>query len=312
MFIGLPATLFLRGRFAQMWPKCDVPAVISEADRLGIDAFPELVEYVLDEMRVPKGFRPRDWQHVPSMSYIELNGLGPMIRRAHAFEVAERLLKCPRPRELIDCALLVHTRVEAISIIVREDYGLRVSPSELRTYAEYFWDARRLTPHQWMTLFELRLERWSNGTPFQKAWVTAAKRVRRMDPRRLMMGMPGDAVSGQLAQVACGIRPRGFDLGATLNEITTMGVLNLAQETRLNSSVMGGPNFASYSTGIKMSLEMAAGLAAPTANLQQHLISMRTDQKRSPSISEITGGNHTLDITKSRPALTAGEKETRP
>lgn len=314
MQVGLPATLFFRGRFVQTWPNCDVDAVVREAERLDLYAFKELVGDILDDLRPPSGFRPRDWRHTPSTVWIETQRLGPMIRNTHEFQVAMRILKAPRPREFIDCALFINASTQVIAAVVREEYGFRVTPAELDTYVEFFHDSRRLTQHDWQTLHEMRKELWSKGTPTQQAWVTGLKRVRRPDPRRTMMAMPADKTSAQLAQLACGIRPQGFDLVAALDEVVAGGLYDLIQDIRVNGSIMAGPNRAAQLSMIRDSLGIKAEQAVPQVDVVKHFATVRTDTPRAPSISEITKGRHTLDIVKSAPALPEGrtdKKETK-
>lgn len=307
MQVGLPATLFFRGRFVQTWPDCDVAAVMREAERLDLYAFRELVEGILEDLRPPSGFRPRDWRHTDSTVWIATQRLEPMIRNTNEFQVAMRLLKAPRPREFVDCALHITASTQVIAAVLREEFGFRATPEEIGTYAEFFHDTRRLTRHDWQTLHEMRKELWAKGTQFQQAWVASLKRVRRPDPRRTMMAMPADKTSAQLAQLACGLRPQGFDLVAALDEVVAGGLYDLIQDIRVNGSIMAGPMRASQLGMIRDTLGIKAEQAVPQIDVVKHFATVRTDTPRAPSISEITKGRHTLDIVKSAPALPEGK-----
>jgi hypothetical protein len=116
---------------------------------------------VLDSMRtslgVPKGFKPMDMKHAPSRELLQKLGLEAVFDGAPEVARALELLRTPRPREILEAAIIVSVPSSAVVVMMAKLFHFTVDDNTIKLYAALFFDFEISTRVQLRLLMEERI-----------------------------------------------------------------------------------------------------------------------------------------------------------
>jgi hypothetical protein len=260
----------------------------------------EYLEGIRRRLRLPKPFYPEEECHQSSHEFICQEGVSLLFFPSKDMKLALKILAAPRAREFVETMLLSHAPHDAIAKAVSR-YGVRCTPKAVADYSHFFWNVALLDSTQMKMLLQWRFDRVSQateaGVDSPGALAAAAKRASYQDPRRLAADLPFSPFAAMLVQMRMGIMPTRVDIAARMTatrDLATMRALEVLH--------YGTPGDASrafnYAMTAKIMNEMLESVQKPDEALREQLsaIALRTDELPVPSIHQLSGGRHTVDL----------------
>ena len=279
----------------------DNPTIKNRLDERDIDFIShEYVDQIRRRLHPPKPFYPDENCHQPSNEFLCKEGLSLLFFPDKDTKMALALLNVPRAREFVETMLLSHAPHDAISKAVTR-YGMKCSPKAIAYYGHLFWNVSLLDSTQMKILLQWRFERLqernAEGEDTNHPFAIAAKRASYQDPRRLAADLPFSPFAAMLVQMRMGIMPNRVDIAARMT-----ATRDLATMRALETLHYGNPGDASralnYAMTAKIMNEMLDSVQKPDQSLREQLsaIALRTDDRSVPSIHQLSGGRHTVDL----------------
>lgn len=295
-----PAEMYIK--YMLLHPKRFSDTVILEAcehaqvDALGVTYLRRL----RSSLQSPTEFYPFDEYHWPSQQYLLEQGLQriffPDKRGKKAFE----LLRKPRAKEFIEAMAMVNAPTAAVARIVSRDKGVPCVAADIDTYLSFFWDLSLVDSTEMRALIKLRVSHSQFKGEDVEAQQEALQGTYWGDARKIAADMPSSPWSAMVAQMRMGLMPEHVDLGHA-----TKGVINILMARIVESACSSGARDAervlAYTTALKALREVESTLAPPEEMLKKQMAAfgVRTNDKRIPTLLEVTAGNHTTQMLPS-------------
>jgi hypothetical protein len=185
-------------------------------------------------------------------------------------KVAERMRSLhgtPRVREALETLIAAGLEKEDVAKYLKEATGEKATPKECDLYRLYFWNLDNMTTGQLVSFFSV----YPNGSTLEECWLTGA----------------------EYALWTLGIRVP-FDKDALLNTMVNEAAVRFIQTGRMRNSRDTAMTAKMWSEIIFNAYDEQSKSGNKLREIINELkgLTMRTDEKRVPSIDEITGGNH--------------------
>ncbi len=254
------------------------------------------------KMDVPTPFLPLNKAHKASQRFLVKHRLQGFFDPDEASAMAHDLVKNPRAKELIETMMLTEEPLALTSHFVRQQ-GARCSVAALKRYTTYYWDLSLVDSVETRALLQMRTsyliyrDDGEEVSPQDRLQWDALKRASYKDPRRLATEMPITPMAGLLNRMRMGYMPSNVDLA------------KLAHATRVVSTVRaygeamsGAPNSAAsardFAVVSRVMTDLINEMGSPDLELHKELqqLALQTEDIRPPSIHQLSGGNHTLDL----------------
>lgn len=259
---------------------------------------PQYFARLRKEIRIPSPFYPENKVHKPSSRFLAAHRIYYLHHPDEAMDLAFRILKEPRAKEMLETMLITR---DSERLCARRLSSLipSVTSKAVERYKFFFFNIDAVDSYELQALIRLRTEYVPLKTDGYEDQVrTALRKAGHQDPRRAMAAHPLPQVAGMMNQMRMGLMPSRADLAR---------MVELAQHAsiaRTFNTVMTqyGPHAAAeardWTLTTKMLGEVAADIGSPDAGLQRDLqaLALKTDSSEVPHISQLTGGDHTVDL----------------
>jgi len=275
------------------------------AFELGLDYLGDwYIQWLRDRMRPPSPFHPEDETHTRSQQYLLREGLLKVFLPDKDMDKATRILSRPRWRELVETLILSRAPLPAIVHALRVRHSVVATEAAIRLYKYYYWDIDLLDSTEMRALLEMRYTGGlftSSATPgadlSRLSQMPALEKSRYNDPRYAAARLPASPISAVIAQTNLGVMPKKVDV-----ELVVSHTLAMASCRTLEAAYLGGPGGAQISQGFSAVAEtmtrLKEAVVNPETNLREDLrrITVATTTVIVPTLRELTGGNHTVNI----------------
>lgn len=246
----------------------------------------------------PNPFRPNDKLHKKSHRFLIAENIVSLFMQTPDTKLAFKILEKPRVKEFVESSILSHAPSIAIAFKVTT-YGMRCGAGVIDEYKKYFWNIDLLSATQMRTLINMELDQnvGDNDSAHVRDRKKALKRASYLDPRRLAAELPYSPITALMAQMRMGVMPSRPELGKILQMAQAMAGLKVLEAT-LGSGLHDSQTALNFSGVVKNMTEALESVVRPDEHLREQLqaIALRTESAPVPSIHQLSGGQHTVDL----------------
>lgn len=250
------------------------------------------------QMALPEPFRPQDKMHQKSHRFLLAHNIRSLFHPTHDTRLARRILETPRVKEFVETMLLSHAPPAAIAARVVA-MGTTATSGAIEEYKKYFWNVDLLTATQFRVLLNMQFNQSveDNDNATTKAKKGALKKASYLDPRKLASELPNSPITALMAQMRMGVMPNKLELGTIVQAAQAMGSLKVLEAVMFGSPQDSG-RALNYSIVVKNMTEVLESVVKPDEHLREQLqaIALRTETAEVPSIHQLSGGKHTVDV----------------
>jgi hypothetical protein len=256
----------------------------------------EYLERVREEMpRVPVPFYPTDEHHMPSNMYICDQQIDRLFIPDRTMRTALMLLRLPRAKLQIETMIGSGQAHAITAAAVSRMCRVTCAADDIALFMHYFCNINLLDVLDMRRLHDLRDAIIERDIPEFKGRAASLKRTSYKDPRRIVSEMPWSPCTAFAAQVALGIMPPVAKIAERIDEVALLGVQR-AHEAILDNGPAAFEKYAMFAGGSQRINEVSQSIAKPNDALKNLPISLRTDPVKAPTIQELTGGRHTVEM----------------
>lgn len=250
--------------------------------------------------QVPDPFYPKDKTHIESALFLRQQGVYFLFFPDYDIERLFLLLERPRLREYVETALIAMARESDVAKALRDIFRFQCNGRTIEHYKMLFFDVDNLTTVELQALLMMQGYNLANHPqPHVASQQEAYKRAAYNDPRLVAARMPRGPFTATVAQIALGFMPPKMDVTKAMEQIQKMMLMQMAS--------------ASMSSDIKAAEKLTMGVQAfvrideylekkgsseERLREQMRAIQIKTEQEEVPLLSELSGGEHTLDVHK--------------
>jgi len=282
----------------------------------------EYVNRLRCRMRLPVPFFPKDPSHQPSTTFLLAERISHLFQPDNEMKAALALLEVPRAREFVETMLLSHAPLEAIAKAVTR-YGCQCTRRVIERYAHHFWNVDLLDSTQMKVFLNWRFEHSADSLPealpegckvgdeqweqhqerahervrAEMALATVRKKASYQDPRKLAAELPFSPFAALLVQMRMGMMPDRIDVATRMVATRDMATMRALESLHATGPGDAGRAF-NYAMTAKIMNELLETVQKPDEQLREQLsaIALRTDDRPVPSIHQLSGGRHTVDM----------------
>jgi hypothetical protein len=258
----------------------------------------DYVDALRRQMVIPEPFRPENKMHQKSHRFLLAHNIRSLFHPTHDTKIALRLIETPRVKEFIETMLLSHAPAAAISSRVIA-MGTTCTSGAIEEFKKYFWNVDLLTATQFRVLLHMQLNQSveDSDSATTKTKKGALKKASYLDPRKLASELPNSPITALMAQMRMGVMPNKLELGTIVQAAQAMGSLKVLEAVMFGSPQDSG-RALNYSIVVKNMTEVLESVVKPDEHLREQLqaIALRTETADVPSIHQLSGGKHTVDV----------------
>ncbi len=259
---------------------------------------PSYLRRLRGNIRIPKKFTPDNKFHKPSARFLNSYRLYYLYHPDEAMKGAERVLEDPRGKETLE-TMLISRDSESLCAHRLSTNGHKVLPAAIERYKFFFFNIDLVDSTELRALLLMR----HDFTPmtmdkYEDQMRLAMTKSGYQDPRRALAANPIPQVASMMNQIRMGFMPSRADL-ARMVELTRTASTVRGLSTALS---MQGRNAAvetrDWALATKLFGEILADVGSPDGDIQRELqlLALRTSSSEVPHISELSGGEHTVDM----------------
>lgn len=287
-------------RYLVAHPNCyDNSSIQDLSEQLKLDYLGDwYIQWLRDRVVPPKPFYPEDEDHGPSHRFLQHTGLLRAFQPDKYYQQALRILARPRWRELTESMILAGAPLDVVAHALRVRMKGTVHPEGVRLFKHFFWNIDLLESLEMRALLDMRnsglLAKPDEST--QKQFL-AMRPLRHTDPRAVAARLPSTPLAGLLSQLDLGVMPRKIDMGEVVERTMEAALL------RTYGAVMqGGPMGAQLAQSFAVTADIMGRLKQTVTNPEDALredlkkISVATTPNKVPTLSQLTNGNHTMNV----------------
>lgn len=248
-------------------------------------------------LRVPVPFYPYDEHHEPSMRFLIKHKLRPIFFPDADMRMAKELRSESQSREITESFIISEMDHAWIASALRRD-GFEASTEAVRYYAMYYYNLRGISRSELIAMIKSQPD-VLEGTVDQdeQALAAAMEKSKHVDSRLTSAYMEIKSFAGLANMMRRGYMPGGVELSriASIARITsTMSVAN----TALRGGYGDSERARNWAIAAKTMNEMMTDIGSPDEEFKNELmtITLKTDDTEVPLISELSHGNHTVEL----------------
>lgn len=302
-----PAEVYLK--YMLLHPKGFSKRDILEAcEYAQLDALGEsYLERLRKNLKPPPEFYPFDEFHWPSQRFLLEEGLQPIFLPDKRGRKAFEILRKPRAKEFIEAMALLNAPLPSVARIVTREKGVDCTAEDLTVYQSFFWDLSVVDSTEVRALIKLRVSHTQFSGEDIAAQQAALAGAYWGDARKVAADLPSSPWSALVTQMRMGLMPAQVDLGLAAQSAVHVLMAKI-MEAACGSGSRDAERVVAYTAALRSMREVQATLSSPEAELRKQMaaLSVRTDDGKIPSITEITQGNHTTQMLPSN--LLQGER----
>lgn len=246
----------------------------------------------------PDPFRPNDPHHKKSHRFLISENIRSLFLQTKHTKIAFKILEKARIKEFVESSILSHAPATAIAYKV-VTFGLQCTPEAIDEYKKYFWNVDLLSATQMRTIIHMELDQSiaDNDPGVVRDKKRAMKKASYLDPRRISADLPYSPLTALMAQMRMGVMPGRPELGKILQMAQAMAGLKVL-EASLGSGFQDSQIALNFSNVVKNMTEALETVVKPDEHLREQLqaIALRTESAPVPSIHQLSGGKHTVDL----------------
>ena len=273
--------------------------VMRRLRKLALD-FPSerYISELRQDLETPTPFRPFDLRHHASHRFLLRHRLVSLFHPDDSSRHAERVLKAPRAKEIVESMALTQEPDALIAAQVRS-IGVNCNIGGVKRYKDIYWDLSLVDNTELRALLSMRSERIldENPGPDEVLQHKAMRRAMYKDTRALALEIPITPLAAVMGRMLQGHSPGKLDLARI-----AAASLTAASVRTYNALVVGGHGAATeardYSIAARNMQDLLTELGSPDALLQKELqqLALKSTEGRPPMLSDLSGGRHTLDV----------------
>lgn len=257
------------------------------------------VERLRGGLRPPTPFYPTDVRHSPSQRFLLEKGLTWVFRPDVAGQQAFKILERPRVKEFVEAMLTSGAPTAAIAAAATRQRGFSCNALTIARYKSFFWDTDLLDSTELRALLQLRVDSLASHPDAQvQAQHGAVKRAYYNDARRAAAELPFSPLSALVAQMRMGLMPTRVDLAKVIEQGMNFAAIRVF-EAASNNNKGDAVNAFNYALTLEKLAVVHEKVTKPEEDLHNELarIALRTEDVSIPSLQELSGGNHTIEVT---------------
>lgn len=277
----------------------DTPTIKERLLDEGLDFLHEsYVEKLRLSLKPPKPFYPMEAGHLASSRFILKHRMNSLFQRTVPMKMALQVLETPRAKEFVESMLLVQVPMTAIAVFVSKHHRLHCTVEALELYRHYFWNIDLLDSSQMRVLLQLRTELAEESTPYLKGRKKLLQNAYYKDARKVAADLPYSPTTATLAQMRLGIKPGKFDLALRMMEARDSAIMRVVESIQQDGP-MDSQKTLNYANTSRVLEELLQMVVRPEDGMREQLrsIALRTETRMLPYVHELSGGNHTVDIS---------------
>jgi hypothetical protein len=258
-------------------------------------------DWYVDQLRAtcvpPTPFYPTDKLHAPSQRFLIKEKIQGLFLQDEASSSALKMMEKPRVKEFIEAMVLSGVPNPVIVYSLRTHRNFLCTIAALERYVHYFWNVELVDGVEIRALLKMRVDDvGKNPNPAIASQMTALSKAYYNDPRKVAADLPSSPLTAIFTQIRLGIMPSQVDLAKVLAMGQVVGSLRSVE-----AMLTGGPEDSNkalgYMTAAKAAAEMLESVVRPEDELQKKIskLVLKTDATPIPLLSEMSGGNHTVD-----------------
>ena len=259
-------------------------------------------EEYLERVRValvpPSPFYPDDRNHPASLAFILRERINRLFQRDITMKMALELLRMPRAKEFAEAMLLVQVPLSAIAAFITRHRGVYCTPDALELYSHYFWNINLLDSSQMRVLLQLRMDLAVQHIPEFKDRKDVLRAAYYKSALKVAADLPYSPTTAMLVQQRLGVKPSRGDLALRMMEARDAAILR-AIEASQQDGQHDSQKFLNYATGSRILEELLQMVVRPEEEMREQLqsIALRTDPNQLTPIHQLSGGQHTVDVS---------------
>ena len=246
--------------------------------------------------KVPNPFYPTDAYHRQSYMYVCEQQIDRLFIPDSSMRRTLTLLRHAQAKLQIETMIGGGEPAVLIAAAVSRACRVHCTADDIKLFTHYFCDFRALDALDRRRLCDLRDKVMARDVEEFKDMEKSLRRTSYKDPRRIVAEMPQSPCAMFAAQLALGIMPPIAKIAERVEEVALLGIQR-AHEAALDNGPGAHEKYAMFSGGSQRAVEVSQTIAKPNDALKGlGDIALRTSLKVAPTIHEITGGRHTVDM----------------
>jgi hypothetical protein len=235
----------------------------------------------------PRGFKPHDEKHAPSVAFLQYVGLESLFRKSPDADQAVGILRRPASRQFVEALLIVGVPTAAIAETLNVYVHHKVSPKAVEIFRKFMFNVRAVGRAELALLVQARvrlaLERASSG-----ADAKAVRRAIANDARTVACSLPATRLSCQAVLLKLGFPPGRTKLAEALDQLESLAAIRTG-EAMLRGDPDGAREATAYAGVLRQVRDVKETVAIPDLELQKQLRAfvLKTEDKPLPTVAEL-------------------------
>ena len=246
----------------------------------------------------PRGFKPHDEKHVPSIAFLQKVGVESLFRKSPDAEHAVAILRRPASRQFVEALLIVGVPTAAIAKALKGYVHHEVSPKAVEIFRKFMFNVRAVGRSELTLLVQARvrlaLERASSGADDK-----AVRRAIKDDARTRACFLAATRLSCQAILLKLGFPPGRINLAETLDQLESVAAIRTG-EAMLSGDSNDAREATAFAGILRQVRDIKETVAIPDLELRKQLqgFALRTNETPVVTMNELLakGEGVTADI----------------
>jgi hypothetical protein len=248
----------------------------------------------------PTPFYPYNRKHEPSIRFLKDTGIYSLFYPDRSTKYAMAILQNRKVRSTVEQLLAQNAKPHMIVEILSRRFGFACSVDGVRKY-EYFFFSQDSLRHEKQQALDIVMSSWSVASDgdLTAAHVQAEKRAKWDDPRRTALRLPTCAPAQRLIAMQNGYMPKESEYNVA-EELTSL--MRMLMDHAKLKLIENGPTAAKDANEAVSAMQRLAAIVEQVRKPDELIIeqvqglAITSDTEKPKTISELTQGNHTLDL----------------
>jgi hypothetical protein len=250
------------------------------------------------EYAPPRGFKPHDETHAPSVAFLRKLGLESLFRKSPDVDQAVAILRRSASRQFVEALLIVGVPTAAIAEALNVFVHHKVSPKAVEIFRKFMFNVRAVGRAELTLLVQARvriaLERARSG-----ADAKAVRRAIANDARVMACSLPATRLSCQAVLLKLGFPPGRIKLVEALDQLESVAAIRTG-EAMLSGDSNDAREATAFAGILRQVRDIKETVAIPDLELRKQLqgFALRTNETPVVTMNELLakGEGVTADI----------------
>jgi len=231
----------------------------------------------------PRGFKPNNEKHAPSVAFLQNVGLESLFRKSPDVEHAVAILRRPASRQFVEAMLIVAVPSAAIVEALNIHLHHKTSPKGVETFRRLMFNVRAVGRGELKLLVEARvrlaLERARSGADEE-----VVRRAIASDARTTACSLAATPISWHAVLLKLGFPPGRVNLVEALSQLENLAVIRTGEAMH-----RGEPGdereAAAYAVVLRQVRDVKETVAIPDVELRKQLHAFRLKTNPTPVVT---------------------------